>query len=91
MSTFFSSSQSNLTFWRDSNGNEVDVIMTEAEKQFAYEIKSGATFNKDFLKGLNYWGALSGADREHKSVIYGGENSMLLSDAKVIPWNGAVL
>lgn len=76
-----------LSFWHDSSGNEVDLIRTDADRQYAYEIKSGATFSKDYFKGLNYWSKLSGADLRLKTVIYGGEKSMRTSDGKVVSWH----
>ena len=77
-----------LSFWHDSTGNEVDLLCTENEMQHAYEIKSGATFSKDYFKGLNYWGKLSGADATQKIVIYGGEKNMNTSDGAVTSWSG---
>lgn len=77
-----------LSFWHDSTGNEVDLLCTENEMQHAYEIKSGATFSKDYFKGLNYWGKLSGADTTQKIVIYGGEKNMNTSDGAVASWSG---
>lgn len=74
------------SFWHDSSGYEVDLIRTEADKQFGYEIKSGATFSKEFFKGLNYWGKLSGAGQELKTVIYGGNKAMKTSDGNVLSW-----
>ena len=75
-----------LSFWHDSAGNEVDLIQTEADCQYAYEIKSGATFSKEYFKGLNYWSKLSGADSDRKTVISGGDKSMQTSDGKVVSW-----
>lgn len=75
-----------LSFWHDSAGNEVDLIRTQAGVQYAYEIKSGATFSKEYFKGVDYWSRLSGADTERKSVIYGGDRSMNTSDGTVIAW-----
>lgn len=77
----------NLSFWRDSNGNEVDLLLSEGQEQFAYEIKSGATFNSDYFKGLDYWAGLSGADSSHKAVIYGGSIGLNASNGRVIPWD----
>ena len=76
-----------FTFWRDSNGNEVDLLQNKDNDVFAYEIKSGATFNKNYFKGLNYWSKLSEADSEHKTVVFGGDNVMTTSEGKVLPWN----
>lgn len=70
-----------LSFWRDSRGNEVDIIKRIGEEEFAYEIKSAATFNESFTKGLDYWSKLSNADSGHKTVLYGGTGEMLRSNA----------
>lgn len=78
--------EANLSFWRDSNGNEVDLLSTEGTEQFTYEIKSGATFNKDYFKGLDYWAKLSGADAAHRTVVYGGDRGMKTSDGNITPW-----
>ncbi len=75
-----------LSFWHDSAGNEVDLIQTAADCQYAYEIKSGATFSKEYFKGLNYWSKLSGADSDRKTVIYGGDKSVQTSDGNVVSW-----
>ena len=44
-----------LSFWRDSTGNEVDLLRMVGGKQYAYEIKSGATYSPDFFKGISKW------------------------------------
>ena len=41
-----------LYFYRDSNGNEVDLLVKEGSKYSCYEIKSSATFHPDFTKGI---------------------------------------
>ena len=76
----------NLSFWHDSTGNEVDLLHGMGEEMQAYEIKSGATFSKEYFKGLNYWSKLSGAGASHKTVVYGGDKSMNTSDGKVAAW-----
>lgn len=83
---FNAGKEANLSFWRDSNGNEVDLLATEGTEQFAYEIKSGATFSKDYFKGLIHWAKLSGVDAAHRAVIYGGDRKMMSSDGNIIPW-----
>lgn len=76
----------NFSFWRDSNGNEVDLLIPDADRQFAYEIKSGATFKSEFFKGLDYWAKLSSADADHKAVVYSGDSMLKTSAGTVIPW-----
>lgn len=76
----------NLTFWRDSTGNEVDLLRIIEGKQYAYEIKSGATYSSDFFKNISKWAKLSGATPEQCSVIYNGDKDMKTSLGNVISW-----
>ncbi len=78
--------QPRLSFWRDSNGNEVDVLRSDGANTFAYEIKSGATPSMDYFKGLKYWIGLSGTPADQCSVIYGGTESRITSNGRLISW-----
>ena len=51
---------SNLYFWRDSAGNEIDVLLDQGERLLPIEIKAGTTINPDYFSGLNKWRALAG-------------------------------
>lgn len=73
-----------LTFWRDSTGLEVDLIKTFGQDVFAYEIKSGRTFNQSYFDGLKKWSGLSGTPTDRLAVVYGGESSFETSSGKVI-------
>ena len=75
-----------LTFWRDSTGNEVDLLISEKGHQKAYEIKSGATYSSDYFKGIKVWAKLSGAKTENCHVIYNGDRHFTTSFGEVIPW-----
>lgn len=75
-----------ISFWRDKTGNEVDLLQTVGNKQYAYEIKSGSTFSQDYFKGIAFWAKLSEAGPEQCKVIYNGENRMKTSIGEVIPW-----
>lgn len=77
----------NLTFWRDSTGNEVDLLRTIEGKQYAYEIKSGATYSSDFFKGISKWAKLSGATLEQCFAIYNGDKNMKTSQGEVLSWS----
>ncbi len=44
---------SNLYFWRDRSGHEVDLIIDHGTSLSALEIKSGQTINKDYFRGWN--------------------------------------
>lgn len=60
-----------LHFWRDSNGNEVDVIAEAGPRLLPIEIKSGQTLNRDFFTGLQRWQALAGDLAVSPSLVYG--------------------
>lgn len=76
-----------LTFWRDSTGNEVDLLVSVKGKQKAYEIKSGATFSSDHFKGIKVWAKLSETKPEDCCIIYNGDRALSTSHGEVIPWN----
>lgn len=79
-----------LYFWRDSTGNEVDLLQQVGNKQNAYEIKSGATYSQDYFKGIGKWAKLSGAEPQQCYAIYTGERGIKTSLGEVIPWNNRV-
>jgi len=51
---------SNLFFWRDNVGLEVDLLLDEPEGLLPIEIKSSATVTDDLFKGLRKWLAAAG-------------------------------
>lgn len=85
-SAYNKGAEPNLTFWRDSTGNEVDLLQRTNGLQYAYEIKSGATFSSDFFKGISKWAKLSGATPEQCFAIYNGANDLNTSDGKLTAW-----
>jgi predicted AAA+ superfamily ATPase len=44
--------RSNMTFYRDGKGNEVDLVLEIGPDVFPIEIKAGATIATDYFKGL---------------------------------------
>ena len=63
-----------LYFYRDSNGNEVDMMVKNGSRYDCYEIKSSATFHPDFTKGLKSFEKSFPELTGEKKVIYSGEN-----------------
>ncbi len=47
--------RSNLYYFRDNTGNEIDLIYETGLGPIPIEIKSAQTVNSDFFKGLNYF------------------------------------
>jgi predicted AAA+ superfamily ATPase len=77
---------SNLYFWRDSRGLEIDLLLEEGDDLKPVEIKSGQTIVPDFLDGLKRWSALAGASERPAWLIYGGEQEMVSGNITILPW-----
>lgn len=65
---------SNLYFWRDSQGHEVDMLIESGDNITPVEIKSGQTITSDFMAGLQYYRDLS-KQSEQAWLIYAGEQN----------------
>ena len=81
---FHNDESGELYFWRDSHGNEVDLIEIE-DNMKVFEIKSSSTLTSDTLKGLRYFDTLSGGDAEI-FLIYGGDKAQKRQNIQILPW-----
>ena len=61
-----------LFFYRDTNGNEVDVIIKSGRRLVPVEIKSARTFTEEFLKGISGFRATVGGRAVGGFVLYNG-------------------
>ena len=68
--------ETDLRFWRDSQGKEVDLLVYDDIMPTAYEVKSGATFSSNYFSGLAKWAAISGVPATHLNVVYGGDSGL---------------
>ena len=75
-----------LHFWRDSTGNEIDLIDETAQGLRPIEIKSGATYAKDWVSGLRKWQGLAKTESLQPTIVYGGDLSFEREDLKVWGW-----
>ena len=78
--------ESNLYFWRDNTGNEIDVIIDNNILLRPIEIKSGQTLRKESFNGLTKWLSLAGQDAENGSICYGGNEGFHRFGVTVVPW-----
>jgi predicted AAA+ superfamily ATPase len=62
-----------LFFFRDSNGNEVDLLIREQGRLIPVEIKSGETFAPDYLKGIERFRELKPGRIGPGFVLYSGQ------------------
>ena len=84
-SAFNAGEEPDLSFWRDSQGNEIDLLVNRGHNRKAYEIKSGHTFNSAFFKGLDKWGKLSDTPVDRRAVIYAGREKLSMAGGLLLP------
>ena len=77
---------SNLFFWRDNTGNEVDLIVDQGASLIPVEIKSGQTITADYFTGLRKWCGWAAAEAGQRFLVYGGEELQQRQEATVVPW-----
>ncbi len=78
---------SNLSFWRDRSGHEVDLLLETPEGIQAVEIKATATPASAALRGLQRWRAMVGQAGPRLRLIYAGESFQQRADAEFVPRN----
>jgi predicted AAA+ superfamily ATPase len=75
-----------LFYFRDGNGNEVDLVLERGSRLEALEIKSSTSFRPEHLKGLEWFTALAGKETM-RTLIYGGTESYLVRGCSIKPWS----
>jgi predicted AAA+ superfamily ATPase len=75
-----------MYFYRDSEGNEVDLLLPTGGKFHAIEIKAGATINPDYFKGLKTFIGHQPSAFASGCVVYGGTQGQSRSDLPVHSW-----
>jgi predicted AAA+ superfamily ATPase len=76
--------RSNLYYWRERSGIEIDILMEQATQIIPVEIKTATTFNSDFLKGINYWKKLKPAIK-NSYLVYTGKSSTI-DNTDILNW-----
>lgn len=75
----------NLFFWRDSAGEEIDLVIEDDSGQpVAVEIKMGQTLAGDWFSSLLRFREFSGSGQA--AIVYGGNQSASRSGVTVLPW-----
>lgn len=85
-SRFNAGKRSNLFFWRDHIGTEIDVLVEDRDGLFPIEIKSGQTFRDDFLVNLHRFQKYAGPRSSGAGLVYGGDESYVRSGVTVRSW-----
>lgn len=76
----------NAYFFRDSNGNEIDLLVNNGGELDAYEIKSSMTFCTSFNAILQKADSLLTTKVRNKAVIYSGDLENRDGDIKLLNW-----
>ena len=83
---FNNAKTSNLYFWRDHHGKEIDCIIEKANSLIPIEIKSSKTYQKEHFKHMNYWNKLSDNSKENSYLVYSGNESDHLAYGNLMSW-----
>lgn len=75
----------NFTFMRDSNQNEIDLIIEQGGTTTPIEIKAAATMNDHFFETLLWFIKETKSDAT-PIVVYSGERKQKRSQGEAIPW-----
>ncbi len=74
-----------MYYFRDSTGNEIDLISERDGAPVAIEIKSRKLHDNNQLRGLKYWQKLQ--PNNQGILLYGGKKHQMISDRlSLIPW-----
>lgn len=76
---------SNLYFWRDNLGDEIDVLVDGGKDQVPIEIKSGKTITDESFKTLSKWKKITGKEAA-SYLIYSGNEEYKRKTITIFPW-----
>lgn len=76
--------ESNLYFYRDSNQNEIDLLLKRNTRLYGIEIKSSMTYHKDFEKALKRIDEWVKAPVDGKAVVYAGNFENTSGEIKLL-------
>ncbi|MBQ9426862.1 MAG: ATP-binding protein [Paludibacteraceae bacterium] len=79
--------EGNVFFYRDSNGQEVDILVKEEGQLTAIEVKSSMTYKADFAKTLKMLPQWTSTPIVRRSVVYGGDFENVAGDIWVLRYN----
>lgn len=82
---FNSARNDGMFFFRDSTGNEIDLIMEREGEPMAIEIKSSSKVTTGMMRGLKYWQKLQPASQ--CMLLHGGSANEIINERmSILPW-----
>ncbi|MBO4690291.1 MAG: ATP-binding protein [Paludibacteraceae bacterium] len=79
--------EGNVFFYRDSNGQEVDIIVKEEGLLTAIEVKSAMTYQPAFVKSLQRLPEWTTTPIRCRAVVYAGDFENTVGDIKIVRYN----
>ncbi|MBR5726336.1 MAG: ATP-binding protein [Muribaculaceae bacterium] len=74
----------NAYFYRDSNQNEIDLLLKNGEDIKGIEIKSSMTYHKDFEHTLRNMSKYINGNTQQRAVVYAGDMENRLGEIQLI-------
>jgi len=75
-----------IYFWRDNHGVEIDLVFEQGGQLHPVEIKSGSTFQNEWLKNIRHLQKYGGARIGQASLVYGGAEMFNVQGVQVMGW-----
>jgi len=73
----------NLYFYRDAAGREVDLLIRKEDSLIPIEIKSAATFHREFQEGIRRFREIAGNRVAAGSILYNGGRDFTYRDTRI--------
>ena len=80
-----SNQRAQLTFWRDSNQNEIDLIIEAGGQVLPIEIKAAQTTQSGWFKTLTWFNQQTN-NATSGTVIYGGDHDQIRTNGRLLSW-----
>jgi predicted AAA+ superfamily ATPase len=75
-----------IYFWRDSNDQEIDLLIEKYGGLLAIECKAGQTIAADWFGGIEKFLDVTGSNQAW--LIYGGDQTQQRKRVSVLGWQG---
>lgn len=89
-SRFNKGENGDMFFYRNSNGNEIDLLLRSSEGLRAVEIKSAMTYNSEFAKTIKRAESLISEPISEKTIVYAGNFENTSAQVKLLNYKNLV-
>ena len=79
--------EGNVYFYRDSNGQEIDILLKEEGQITALEVKSSMTYQAEFAKSLKRLPEWTSTPIGRRAVVYAGDFENTAGDIQLVRYD----